>query len=289
MVSFFTWWMMLQGLMPSIGLRASRFLEWLAPQPTFFEQLKLPKPPTPTHHLQLVQTDQSMTDWKTLQEYRLVASGFRHSIFVTDFQSPFSREVGQLRVRQEIQQATSYFRSKLDVPDAFDPWSYNRRPWRADELVRLSVPTIDTLYVFGQLKGNGDFSQNQNDFTGKTGVGFRWAPLRDTEVQIRTGRSINVSDSLAAAPVSWDRSQLMVEVLARVPLSFGLEVEYTGSALAGSTARDRDAISQDLRLNLPVGKRNELYFGATFRWENQLTQSVWAESAQVYLGLTLKH
>lgn len=202
------------------------------------------------------------------------------------------RGVGQLEIRQEHSEPIRYLKSKVDVPDAWeDDLGFRPRNWKADEQLRLTLPDVKNLYVFGQFKGYGDLNRNDKaEVTGKSGVGVKWNVnlLTETEMQVRTGRQLYVADTSTATPLAWANSQLLFEFLARVPIYQGIDLEYTGSALGANTITNRDSIIQDLRLNLPIGKRNELYLGATLRLDGQPGPTPWTDRGEIYFGLTIK-
>lgn len=204
------------------------------------------------------------------------------------------RDLGRINVKQESYLPATYVKSKLEVPDTLTtdrsvPYTSNN--WKADELLKLTLPEFETVFIFGQFTGKGDYVRNTDaDITGKTGVGVKFNPLPETELQFRTGRQLSITDLTSAV---LDHSQFMMEVLAKMPLpvpmldAFKLQLEYTGSALAAPTPADRSTIKQDLRIVFPVGKSNEFYLGAKYKYD--FSNTPWIDRSEIYVGVTIKH
>jgi len=179
-------------------------------------------------------------------------------------------------------------RAKLELPDLADLSSpYLAQHWKAEEM--LSVPVIDDLFLFGKLNGKGNTVLNQQArVVTKTGLGYKWAPALGTELIFRGGPMVTYGD--ADIPnTGFQRSQLAIEVIAETPVYKSLRVEYVGTALPALLPIERDQLSTDLRLAVPLGRDGEFHFGATYRWENTLTPTPWADRAQLYFGIEFRH
>ena len=208
--------------------------------------------------------------------------------------SGLRRDPGRLTSKQETQFDVLQSQVKFDLPDPeqmrWDPL-YSRE-WKAEESLKLAlpvaVPLADSTFLFSSLDSKAaSFDYQQMKVVGKTGVGVKWTPLPRSELQIRGGPMVTYTDPYASSRS--ERSQVMVELLAKAPLFGQLQLEYTGTALPALLPTDKDEIKQDLKVALPIGPGSEFYLGARYRWEYVNTPTPWIERAQLYLGLELKH
>ena len=69
-----------------------------------------------------------------------------------------SEPTGKLKIRHVVSQELWYSKAKIDVPDlvANRPEPFAPRDWRAEETLRLSIPTMESLFVFGHFNTNAD-------------------------------------------------------------------------------------------------------------------------------------
>jgi hypothetical protein len=267
------------------------FPEWLAPKAgsletektlsrtqsgTFFEQLLRP-----------LSADDSESE--RLPELALpeLAEGPRVSVWDDLMRR---REPGWTKRIQTWRTEWGKARARLELPDTVD---FNQpqftQHWRAEELVSVPLP-VDSFFVFGQVVGRGNsFVNQQARVSTKTGIGWKWVPLPKTELMIRGGPLVTYENAINAAGTQ--RSQMAIEVLAEAPLYGPWRIEYFGSATPALVTTDRDIISNDLRIAMPIRKDGEVYIGATYRWENAIVPvtSSWVDRAGIYFGLELRH
>jgi hypothetical protein len=160
-----------------------------------------------------------------------------------------------------------------------------KRAWQAEQAWRC--PVAGPLALFAQVGGAGeDPAQQDLKFAGKTGLACQVPVPLGGEFQLRSGPSVTCTDPLRPEKVQ-EHSELLVEVQGRLPLLFGAGLEYQGSAVPALTPLERDRITQDLRLALPVGTAGKLSFGARRRWEVVADPKPGADSTQLYMGLEL--
>jgi hypothetical protein len=200
------------------------------------------------------------------------------------------------RWRYQVERSGGLYKrkTKLELPDPSEVWiPYVGRDWKAQEKVQIPVPlplpVAEQLFVYGQLDGSGDALNNQQtSLYGKTGVGLKWSLPARSELQLRYATLFSYADELSVGRFQ-ERAQPAVELNARLPLFGPLELEYTGSAIAGTTRTDNDQFRQELRLAMPLRGDNELEFGARYRWEPIPTPSPWVDRAQLFLGVRIRH
>lgn len=153
--------------------------------------------------------------------------------------------------------------------------------WQSQEQIHLGL--VGSLFVFGQMGGEGQAEAGQYRINGRTGIGWKWQPLPRGEVQLRGGPTVSYDSVLA------NRDQkLALELSARYPLVGAIRVEYTGTALPAMTLTERDQINQDVRVALPLGEAGQLHVGARYRWEDTTHGPVGPDRAQLYFGLHLR-
>ena len=200
-------------------------------------------------------------------------------------------DLGRLVARREMHIDRFQAQSKIELPDPeYLRWNpASARDWKAEQELKFPIPAADSFFLFGSLDGNGDTEDNQSmTMISKAGLGWKWSPLPGSEVQFRGGRVVTYSDPYSPSHYV-ERSQVMVEFLAKVPVIGSLQLQYKGSAVPALVPTDRDQLKQDLKLALPLGSGGEFHLGAKYRWEYTPTPSPWLERASLYLGIELKH
>ena len=206
------------------------------------------------------------------------------------------RDPGRWRYRQETADTLYRLTTKIETPDPFEVRTlpYGGRDWKAEEKFQVPLPlppvVAEQMFVFGQFSGAGDsFNNQQTTLNGKTGVGVKWSLLAGSELQFRYGTLFNYADVYRTTRFS-ERTQPAVEVLAKLPLPLigPWQLEYTGSALPALTSADHDQLRQELKLALPLKGDSEFEFGARYRWDYVQT-TPWADRAQLFLGVKLRH
>src|SRR5262245_6947925 len=148
------------------------------------------------------------------------------------------RDQGRLTASQEARLDVFYSKSKFDLPDPdYLRWNpYSGRGWKAEEELKVPIPVADSFFLFGSIDGSGDsFSQESVTMTSKAGVGWKWSPLPRSEVQLRGGRMTTYSDLYFPGRTA-ERSQVMVELMAKVPLFGSLQLQYKGKAVPALVA-----------------------------------------------------
>jgi hypothetical protein len=160
-----------------------------------------------------------------------------------------------------------------------------RRGWQADQALKLSV--AGPLFVFGQATAAAEDAMHQDaHVNGRTGLACQ-LPLPGGELLLRGGPGLSYTDPLRAEHAR-EHSDLLLEVEGRYPLLFGLRLEFQGAASPALTPMERDWISQEVRLALPVGPNGTLKLGARQRWDNIGDTRQATDSGQVFLGFELK-
>ena len=178
-------------------------------------------------------------------------------------------------------------KAKLDLPDPTDlrELPYSARNWNAQESLNVPLPVVDSVFMFGQFDSKGDVYNNQQlTMKGKTGVGWKWSPFSRSELQLRTGPVVNYADVYNPVKSS-EKSQLSVELQAKLDLFGPLQLQYSGEALPALVQADHRTLLQDLKIALPFGTNQELHIGAKYRWEDTLSSTPWLDRAQLYMGL----
>ncbi len=138
------------------------------------------------------------------------------------------------------------------------------------------------MFMFSQVDSNGMIDQTQNKVKGRTGVGWKWLPFSGGEFQVRTGSLVTYED--VSQSHATERSQLSVELQAKMALLGPLQLQYAGEALPAMVQTDRHTLLQDLKFALPFGTNRELSVGAKYRWEDTLTPTSWMQRAELYMG-----
>jgi hypothetical protein len=158
-------------------------------------------------------------------------------------------------------------------------------PWKADQAWNMDV--LGPLFVFGQLGAAPDpVAAETLKMNGRTGLGCKMAAPLGIEVQLRGGPTLSYSDPLGTDR-GGERSQVFVEVQCRCPLPGKMGLEYQGAAVPGLGPQDRDHISQDFRVALPVGDVGKLQLGAKHQWESAPAAKQGTDSMEVYIGFEL--
>jgi hypothetical protein len=160
-----------------------------------------------------------------------------------------------------------------------------KRTWQAEQAWRS--PVLGPFSLFAQLgAASEEAAEKDMRLTGRTGLACQLPVPLGGEFQLRSGPTVTCTDPLRPERAQ-EKSELLVEVQGRLPLLFGVGLEYQGSAVPALTPQERDRLTQDLRLALPVGTSGKLRLGARRQWENVLEARPGAESTQLYMGLEL--
>ncbi len=160
------------------------------------------------------------------------------------------------------------------------------RDWLAEQSLNLPLPLQDSLFMFGQFASGGDVERTQRHASGRTGLGVKWSPFSGSELQVRTGPVVKYSDDLSSR--TFERSQLSVEMQAKMDLLGALKLQYAGEALPSFAQTDRHQLMQDLKVAMPFGDNREVSVGARYRWEETLNPTPWMQRAEIYMGLKLQ-
>jgi hypothetical protein len=160
-----------------------------------------------------------------------------------------------------------------------------KQAWQTEEAWKL--PLAGPVFVFGQFGANSEEAAQQDmKVAGRTGLACKLPVGSAAELVVRSGPGVSYTDPLRPLHVR-ERSDWLVEVQARLPLLFGVGLEYQGSAAPSLSPLDRDQVNQDLRLAFPVGAAGKVQFGARHRWQNTPELRPWSDGMQLYLGLEL--
>jgi hypothetical protein len=197
---------------------------------------------------------------------------------------------GRLKLSRESIVESVKVQSTVDFADhreqRLTPWRSG--DWRAEESLNVPLPAVDSMFVYGKLDSEGEaYDSRRVRMTGKTGLGWKWVPFDRGEIQFRSGPVLNVSD--VYSPVRpQQKSQLSVELQAKLDLFGPLQLKYSGEALPALIEADRHTVLQDLKLAVPFGSNREFHIGAKYRWED-LSPTPWLDRTQLYLGLKFQH
>jgi hypothetical protein len=154
----------------------------------------------------------------------------------------------------------------------------------------LQVPIAGPLFVFGQVRSEGDWVPPIARLLGNTGVGWKLPVLENAGLQACCGPELIYGDPVrpehAALPVS--AQGLRLEVVGRwAPLGyFGLECHVSGGPAL--TSRDRGWIDHEVRVVLPVGRAGQVRLGARYSWESSGDARPEAEGSLLYGGFRLE-
>jgi hypothetical protein len=195
---------------------------------------------------------------------------------------------GPLKVAQTADGFWGSLTSKVEVLDRTpslageDPLA--RRAWQTDEAWRFPLP--GPFFVFGQLGARSDEpAQSDLKVAGRTGLACK-LPLGPAECVVRGGPGLACTDPLRPAHAR-EQADWALELQARCPLLLGVGLEYQGTATPALTPQERDRITQDLRLAIPVGPGGKVQLGARHLWQNTPDPRPWPDGMQLYLGLQL--
>ena len=175
--------------------------------------------------------------------------------------------------------------SNLDLPDPSDPRLLPYRDWKAAHSLNLPLRASESVFMFGNFDSSGSSLDHQMvTMKGRSGLGVKMSPFDGSELQVRTGTLVSYADTYSSAKAT-ERSQLSVELQAKLALFGPLQLQYAGEALPAMIQTDRHTLLSDLKLALPFGTNRELYLGAKYKWEDTLTPTPWVDRAQLYLGV----
>jgi hypothetical protein len=174
------------------------------------------------------------------------------------------------------------------IPTSGRSWEDPLHRWEWKREDSWNMPVAGPLSVFGQLGANsGEVATTDLKLSGKTGLACKVPLGEEAEVQVRSGPSFTCTDPLRM-DVSGGHSAWLLELQARCPLIWGIGLNCGWTASPALTAQDRDLVSQDVSLAVPVGAAGKLRFGARRQWDVTTPQPSPNDSTQVYLGLELK-
>ena len=179
-----------------------------------------------------------------------------------------------------------HVKSNQDVPDPLalrtDPLA--RSNWKATESLTVPLPA-ESFFLFGEMNGSNDLRDNMpTHVTGRTGVGWKWSPLPQGELQVRGGSILDYGNPWLPAGVP--PQQLALEVLAKVKLVGPLQLQSTTAAIPALGPTERDQLKQDLKVALPV-RSGEFHVGARYRTPDP-QYTPWISRAELYFGVNLK-
>jgi hypothetical protein len=179
-------------------------------------------------------------------------------------------------------------KSQVRDPDGLTAWQdpLARPEWKTDQAWRFSLP--GPLFAFGQLAGGSTEAQRDMKIAGKYGLGCKLEPMQGAEFTLRTGPALTYTDPLRP-DFTKEKSEFLVEMLARVPLLGPLGLEYQGTASPALTPLEHDWLSHDLRLAAPVGADGKLRLGAKCRWDDAANSKPLPDALQLYLGFEFTH
>lgn len=189
---------------------------------------------------------------------------------------------------RQIDQRWALFSSQMTVRDRNSEADSALTPnkWQTEDTLRVNL--FGPFSVFGQFGTRCDSMNSQEiKLTGKTGLVWKLQPLPRCEVQVRGGPTVIYDDPLRPERTK-EQSDLFLEVQCRCPLPGRAQLEYDTSAVPALNLAERDRVSQDLRLALPLGKKGSFRLGAKHNWENTPAPKPWTDGMQLYVGVDLK-
>ena len=202
----------------------------------------------------------------------------------------FRYDPGRLKLTRESIVEAAKVQSTIDLidPRALREMPWHVSDWRTEESLNLPLPAAESLFVYGKLDSEGEaFDNRRLRMTGKTGFGWKWTPIARSELQFRSGPVVNISD-LYNPGRAQEKSQLSVELQAKLALFGPLQLQYSGEALPALVQTDRHTVLQDFKLAVPFGSNREFHIGARYRWED-VSATPWLDRTQIYLGLKFQH
>jgi len=186
------------------------------------------------------------------------------------------------RARNTTAGAWGSIQSQVQLRDGEDAAP---RSWQRDDAFK--TPTLGPFHVFGQLgSALDDTAADAFKVVGGAGLACQVPLGADAEVVLRGGPRVTYTDPLATNKNS-AKSEMLLEVQARCPLLFGVGFEFSGQAIPALTPADRDTLSQDIRLAVPLGDAGKFRVGARRKWESAAGQGTWSDTSELYLGLEL--
>jgi hypothetical protein len=219
-------------------------------------------------------------------------SGGANAAFVEVLRSPTqdgsagsaSPLAGRFNLASEWSIEQARWRSKLEAPDYRDLREVPASPrdWKAEHALDMPLPVDRSLFMFGQVNANGDVDQTTSKVKGRTGFGWKCTPFFGSELQVRTGSLVTYEDVPQSRPT--ERSQLSVELQAKIALIGPLQLQYAAEALPALAQTDRNTLLHDVKIALPMGTNRELSIGAKYHWDDALAPTPWTQRAELYLG-----
>jgi hypothetical protein len=150
------------------------------------------------------------------------------------------------------------------------------------------------VFLFGQIHREEGAAPPASRLAGQTGVAWKVPAPGAAELLLRCGPELSPLGSLGlgrapehfALPVQphW----LRLDAQCRWSLANELGLEYQGTACPAFNPWERDRISQDLRLVVPVGRDGQLQLGARYSWESGDEAKPGPEGSQLYVGVRLR-
>ncbi len=194
------------------------------------------------------------------------------------------------KVKQKSEGDWGSLNSQMVIQDANPAINWEdplrKRQWQTDEAWKCAV--VGPFSLYGQVNAATEETQQKDmKLAGKTGLACSVPTgIPQAALTLRSGPAVTYIDALRPDRVR-ERAEWVLEVEARWPLIAGIGLEYQGTALPALNPLDRDRVSQDLRLALPMGSGGKFKLGAKRQWENAADSRVLNDSTQLYLGLEL--
>ena len=158
----------------------------------------------------------------------------------------------------------------------------------------FQIPLTGPVALFGQVSREEAATSPSPRLAGKTGVAWKmhvpWGP----ELLLSCGPELSYTDASRPGRVP-ERSAspfhpqaLRLDAQCRWSLLRELGLEYQGTACPAFAPWEKDLLSQDLRVVVPVGRAGQLRLGARHYWENSGEAKPWVEGSQLYSGFRLE-
>jgi hypothetical protein len=161
-----------------------------------------------------------------------------------------------------------------------------KKGWQADQDWKLGL--LGPVFVFTQTSAAAEEALQQDaKLSGRSGLALQ-VPVPVGELLLRGGTNVSFTDPFRQDRVK-ERSEMLLEVKAKYPLLFGLNLEIQGTASPALSPLDRDWVSQEVRLALPLGGNGQFHLGARQRWDNVVEQKTISDGPQLFLGFEIKH
>jgi hypothetical protein len=202
-------------------------------------------------------------------------------------QPPAPTSVAPLKFASQAEGFWGTVSGKQVLPDCGPVASWDdptrKRTWQSEQDWRC--PLAGPLAVFGKVGATSEeAAQRDLTLSGRTGLACQLGAPLGAELTLRGGPSLSCADPLRPEKAQPHR-EVFVEVQGRLPLFWGVGLEFQGNAVPALAPMDRDRVEQDVRLAFPFGETGKIKLGAKRRWESVPEAKPLPTATELYLGL----